>query len=212
MNCCQCEGIERLFNQAEAAKKLKQYRRKGPDKTTRLLINALRGYGVEGMTLLDIGGGVGAIQHELLKAGVSRAASVEASSAYLNTAKAETERQGNAGRVTYHYGNFVDLAAALPPADVVTLDRVICCYHDMPKLIGLSVARAVKLYGLVYPRDTWWMKLGLAAGNLFFRLRRTPFRVFVHPTEAVEAIIQAEGLKRSFYRTTGMWQVVVYAR
>jgi magnesium-protoporphyrin O-methyltransferase len=212
MNCCQCEGIECLFNQQEAAKKLKQYRRKGPDKTTRLLINTLRAYGVEGMALLDIGGGIGAIQHELLKAGLSRAISVEASSAYLDVAKAETERQGNAARVTYHSGNFVDLAATLPAADIVTLDRVICCYPDMPQLVGLSVARAVKLYGLVYPRDTWWVKLGISMMNFFFRLRRTPFRVFVHPTEAVEAIIQAEGLKRSFYRTTGVWQVVVYAR
>ncbi len=212
MNCCQCEGIERLFNQQEAARKLKEYRRKGPDKTTRLLINALRASGVEGMALLDIGGGIGAIQHGLLKAGVSRAASIEASSAYLNMAKAEAERQGYTGQVTYHYGNFVDLAANLQPADIVTLDRVICCYHDMPKLVGLSAARARKLYGLVYPRDTWWVKLGTSIMNFFFWLRRTPFRVFVHPTEAVEAAIQAEGLKRSFYQTAGVWQVVVYAR
>jgi magnesium-protoporphyrin O-methyltransferase len=211
MNCCQCQGIESLFNQQEAAKKLKQYRRKGPDKTTRLLIDALlKTQNIEEMTLLDIGGGIGAIQHELLKAGLSSATSVEASSAYLDTAKTEAERQGHTSHVTYHYGNFVDLAANIQPADIVTLNRVICCYHDMPALVELSAARAVKLYGLVYPRDTWWIKLGSSLTNFLFWLRRTPFRVFIHPTEAVEAIIQANGLKRCFYQTTWFWQVVVY--
>ncbi len=212
MNCCQCQGIESLFNQQEAARKLKQYQRKGPDKTTGMLVNALKAQDVAGMTLLDIGGGVGAIQHELLKAGVSRATGVEASSAYLKVAKAEAERQGHTARLIYHYGNFVDLAANIQPADIVTLDRVICCYPDMPTLVELSAARAVKWYGLVYPRHTWWLKLGSSLANFFFWLRRNPFRVFIHPTEAVEAIIQANGLKRCFYQTTWVWQVVVYAR
>ncbi|MEW5957459.1 MAG: class I SAM-dependent methyltransferase [Chloroflexota bacterium] len=212
MNCCQCQGIERLFNQQETAKKLKQYRRKGPDKTTRLLIEALKAQDVAGMTLLDIGGGIGAIQHGLLKAGVTSATSIEASSAYLEAAQAEAERQGHAACITHYHGNFVDLAANISPADIVTLDRVICCYHDMPGLVTLSSMRAARLYGLVYPRDVWWVRLGLSLMNFLLRLRRNPFRVFVHSPEAVESIIQANGLQRCFYRTAGVWQVVVYTR
>ena len=89
---------------------------------------------------------------------------------------------------------------------------MICCYHDMEKLVGLSAARACKLYGLVYPRDTWWVNIGLGLENLSFRLRRSPFRTFVHPTEAVEAILNARGLKRRSYHRTLVWQVVVYTR
>ena len=82
MDCCQCKGIESVFNEREARSHLKAYREDGPAKTTRLLIEALRAQGVEGMTLLDIGGGVGAIQHELLRDGVVRATAVDASSAW----------------------------------------------------------------------------------------------------------------------------------
>jgi len=81
MNCCQCQAIESRFNQKVAAEKLKQYRHKGPEKTTRLLLDALKAESVAGLTLLDIGGGIGAIQHELLKTGLSSATGVEASSA-----------------------------------------------------------------------------------------------------------------------------------
>lgn len=83
MTCRQCQGIESFFDQKEANKELKGYRKKGPAKTTQMLIDALRAAGVQGSTLLDIGGGVGAIQYELLKAGASGAVSVEASTAYI---------------------------------------------------------------------------------------------------------------------------------
>ena len=212
MNCSQCQGIESVFDRKTAAQKLEQYRRQGPDRTTRMLIDALKAEGVAGLTLLDIGGGVGAIQHELIKAGVRSATSVDASSAYLAVAQDEAERQGLAERVTHRHGDFVDLAGEVAPADIVTLDRVICCYHEMRRLVGLSSARARRFYGVVYPRDTWWTRLGLALGNVFLWLSRNPFRTFVHPTTAVDGVIRGNGLKPRFYRQTFIWQVVVYAR
>ena len=212
MSCQQCQGIETVFDKKVATKELRQYRKKGPDKTTRMLIEALEAEGVGGMTLLDIGGGIGAIQHELLAVGVSSATSVEASPAYIEAAVEESERQGRMDLVTYQYGNFVDLATDVAPADIVTLDRVICCYDDMQTLVGLSSARANKLYGAVYPRDTWWTKIGFAIINFGLRVKGNPFRSFLHPTEAVDRLVRDNGLEPIFYRKTTIWQVVVYAR
>jgi len=212
MNCCQCQAIEKEFNPKTASKQLKTYRRQGPARTTRMLIEALKAEGVEGLTLLDIGGGVGAVQHALLQAGVSRAINADASAAYLEAARQEAERQGHAERISFRHGDFVELAGDIPPADVVTLDRVICCYPDMPALVGLSSARARRLYGLVYPRDTWWIRMAFAVGNLALRLWRNPFRVFSHPSQAVDALLNSGGLQRRFYGRTLLWQVVVYAR
>jgi magnesium-protoporphyrin O-methyltransferase len=212
MNCCQCQGIACHFNQKATAKKLRQYRQKGPDPTTRLLIEALKTEGVPGLTLLDIGGGIGAIQFALLDAGVVQATGVEASPAYVEAAREEAHRCGQAGRINLLYGNFIDLAPDIPPADIVTLDRVICCYHDMPQLVELSSVRATKLYGLVYPRDRWWVRLGYLVENFLYWLQRTSFRVYLHPTEAVETILQANGWQRCFYKTHGVWQVVLYSR
>ena len=212
MDCCQCQGIETVFDRKKADKELKQYRKDGPRKTTRLLLDALKSEGIEGMTLLDIGGGIGVVQHELLAAGASSATNVDAATAYIAAAKEEAERQGHADRVSHQYGNFVDLAPDIPPADIVTLDRVICCYHDMRSLVGLSAERARRLYGVVYPRDTWWMKAGMRVWNLMQWISRSRFRAFVHPTEAVEAILREAGLERRFYRPGFLWQVAVYGR
>jgi magnesium-protoporphyrin O-methyltransferase len=212
MNCCQCQGIETIFNKKTAAKELKKYRKKGSTGTTRMLIEALKSEGVEGRTLLDVGGGIGAIQHELLKAGAKAVVNVDASKAYIEAAKEEAERQGHADRVSYHYGNFVELASSIAPSDIVTLDRVICCYPDMEALIGLSAALAGKFYSVVYPRDAWWVKVFIPIGNFILWLTRNSFRAFVHPTEKVEAIVREKGFERRFYRKTAIWQVAVYAR
>lgn len=212
MNCCQCQGIESCFNQRMADADLKRYRRKGAAKTTRYLLDRLLEAGVEGLTLLDIGGGVGAIQHALLQAGVRHATHVDASAAYLHASRREATRLGHADRVTYHHGDFVTLAPHLPPADIVTLDRVICCYHDMPALVTRSAALARAWYAVVYPQDAVWVKGGVRLINLFLWLRGSTFRVFVHPTAAVEALLREAGFVRRARQTFSIWQAVVYRR
>ncbi len=213
MDSCQCQGIETKFDQKYVGKKLKDYRKKGPKKTTWQLIEALRAEGVNGMTLLDIGGGVGDIQHEMLRSGVSSATNNEASTAYVDACRQEAERLGHSHRIRHIPGNFIEVAKDIAPADIVTLDRVICCYDDMPNLIKLSVDKARRFYGVVYPRDKWWVRL---ANSVFYNFRnwlqRNPMRMFVHPPEVVDAMIRSNGFERGFYREMGPWQVVVYAR
>ncbi len=126
MDCRQCQGIEMHFDQKYVARKLEKYHQTGPKKTTWQLIEALKAEGVDGMTLLDIGGGVGDIQHALLDMGVSSAIDNEASTAYLEACRQEAELRGHADRIRHIPGNFVTVAQDIPPADIVTLDRVIC--------------------------------------------------------------------------------------
>jgi hypothetical protein len=202
-----------MFGEKTAAHDLRRYRRKGPSKPTRLLLEALRSHGVAGATVLDIGGGVGAVQHALLGDGAAHVTSVEASSAYLRAAREEAARRGLADRVSYEHGDFVALAGRIPPADVVTLDRVICCYPDVDALVCRSAVRAQRVYGLVYPRDAWWTRAGFGICNLGLRIARRPFRAFVHPTRAVDAAARRGGLRRRLLRPAGpVWQVAVYER
>jgi len=212
MSCNQCIGIECEFDQKLATKELQNYRTDGPVKTTQALIDSLIAEGISEMTLLDIGGGIGVIQHELLEAGVSSCINVEASSAYIDAVKDESKRQGHADRIKHLHGNFVDLAADIPQCDIVTLDRVICCYKDVKDLLEKSLARTRRLYGLVYPQSNLYARAAWIIENVTYRLKRSPFRFFVHSPEVVEEIIRTKGFERRFYRKSGMWQIVVYKR
>ncbi len=212
MACGHCLGIEKVFDHSLAEKDLERYRRNGPSKTTRILIDAIREAGIGGMTLLDIGGGVGVIRHELLNAGLSSAISVEGSLASLEAAKQEGERQGHKDQSGYLHGDFVDLANEIPPVNIVTLDKVICCYPDMQQLVQLSAERAGKIYGVVYPIDAWWMKVGVRLHNLVRKWQRNPFRAYIHPTRAIESLIQKSGLKPYFTKKSFPWYIAVYHR
>jgi len=69
MSCSQCQGINEVFGEDYVGRQLRRYREKGADKTTRMLSDALASEGVSGLELLDIGGGLGAVQPDLLAAG-----------------------------------------------------------------------------------------------------------------------------------------------
>src|SRR5512143_2410198 len=123
-NCC--NGIERTFSAEYVSSEAQRFRRRGPARTTLMLIDALKHWDLQDLTLLDIGGGLGTIQHDLLGAGVSRATDVDASQAYIAAARQEAQRRGLDRQVEYIHADFVEIADRIPEADIVTLDRVIC--------------------------------------------------------------------------------------
>jgi 2-polyprenyl-3-methyl-5-hydroxy-6-metoxy-1,4-benzoquinol methylase len=212
MTCAHCRDLPDLFDRKLAALELKRYRRRGPAKTTRMLLDALLGQGVRDVTVLDIGGGVGAVQLELLAAGARRVVNADASPAYQTVVRGEAERRGTLDRIEFYLGDFVELAPALPAMDVVTLDRVICCYPDMAALVQTSAAHARSLWGAVFPRERRSVRAVLGLFNLWQRIRRKAFRVYVHPTTRVEQELRAQGLAPLFVGRTFVWQVMVWGR
>ena len=212
MSCAQCRGIEDMFGDRMARRQLRHYRRKGPGRATRRLLDAISDASVAGGTFIDIGGGVGAIQHELIARGASTGTSADASPAYLAAARSEAEARGYADRMEYVEGDFVREANKVGEADIVTLDRVVCCYPDMPALLGAAAERARRTLGLIFPRGTRFMRCGVAVVNLFQRLRRHPFRVYVHDPAEIEAVLARHGLSRKHLRDGMVWRVLVVGR
>ena len=212
MDCCQCQGIESMFDKKSAKRDLKRYLKKGPSTTTKILLNAVNKIGVQGMTFLDIGGGIGAIQYALIKWGALNGVSIEASSAYIDSIKEETGENNLTEKVVFKHGDFTTIASDLNSSDIVTLDKVICCYDDMNRLVDLSSKLARKIYAVVYPRDNWWIKLFLPIINFYPKIKGSSFRLFIHPTNKVEDIIIKNGLKRIYNTTRLFWQVAVFIR
>ena len=214
MSCCEAPppAWANQFNRRRAVRELRDYRRRGPIPTTKALIGALVRMGVGQSTLLDIGGGVGAIQIELLAAGARAATSVDAASSYQDIARVEAERRGVTDRITYLLGDFVELASEVSTADIVTLDRVVCCYAHMEPLLRLSAERCRRLYGLVYPRERWLAHAVVGVENAFRRLVRNPFRSFIHSVEAMDELIRSLGFTLRHKLRTLAWEVVIYER
>ena len=212
MDCCDPTLYDDTFDEADAERRLRDYRRHGPRGGTARLIAALSGDGVEGLTVLDIGAGVGAIHQTLLEAGAASATDVDASGPYLAAARREAERRGLADRVTYLKGDAVRLAPELPEADLVALDRVVCCYPDMQALVTVAATRTRRRLGLVLPKDAGWTRAGASLSNRWSRLRGDPFRFHVHPTVEVIGTARAAGLELVSEHRGWFWQTLVLER
>jgi 2-polyprenyl-3-methyl-5-hydroxy-6-metoxy-1,4-benzoquinol methylase len=212
MPCNCCEITDNAFSKAEARAELKNYRRRGPMNQTKLILKAIRSLNLKNAALLDIGGGIGAIHHELLEDVAGEATHVDASSAYLKEAKEEATRRGHSERVNFIHADFTDIASELPKADIVTLDRVVCCYPDFRRLLSTAAEHSQRALAFTYPRETWYMRIGLKLANFFQKLRKDPFRVFLHPISEMDALLKREGFRRVSLRRLVVWEMALYRR
>ena len=212
--CCGFDATADLqFNAKRARLDLARYRAKGPDSTTRLLLNSLAELGeTQGSSLLDVGSGVGALTFELLELGVTHATDVEAAAAFLAVAAEEALRRKRSGVTEFVQGDFLSVAAQLPAATMVTLDRVICCYPAFQPMLTEALQHAQRCLGISYPRERWYVRLGIAVENVMRRLTGNPFRAFVHPVSRMEEIIERAGFCLAKRRQTWMWCADVYLR
>ena len=209
MDCCQ---NNREFDAKRAQKRLKDYRKNGPGPSTRVLIGLLQQCDVKGFDLLDIGSGVGSLHLELLDYGLSAVVSVEASRAYQEASQQEAENQGKDHLVKYHYADFVAAAAQFESADIVTLDKVICCYPIMSELVSKSLAKARNLYCVILPRDTWWVKLVQSTGELAKRTWGNSFRTYVHSISDFQDIVTRAGFELRHLKYQREWMIAVYRK
>ncbi len=212
MTCCHCEATDRHFGDSSAKGDLRRYHADGPDATTRAIIHALRRSGLREASLMDIGAGIGVIHHELLEETFATAVHVEAASSYVHYAREEAQRRGHADRVQFVYGDFIERTSDLPEVDVVTLDRVICCYPDVVTLVRDAASKARRLLVASFPRDTWYVRIAIALQNAKRLVLRDPFRTFVHSPNQVDALLTARGLSMQSVQRTFIWQIVVYER
>jgi magnesium-protoporphyrin O-methyltransferase len=207
--CCTPSGYRKIFGEKTARRDLRKYRRRGLDRPAQKIVGFLAGRGVEGDSVLEIGGGVGAIQLELLKAGAERTTNVELSPEYEPYAD---ELLGDDTRVERRIGDFVRDAAELEPADDVVLHRVVCCYPDPDALVGAAADHARRRLVLSFPPDTALFRAGAAVLNAFLALTRTEFRTFVHPVATILAAARTRGLEPALDTRTPMWRIVGFER
>ena len=190
-----------------ARRAAERYRKRGVDKTARRMVAFLEEHGIEGATVLEIGGGVGDVQLELLKRGASRTLNLELSPGYEEEAMQLVREAGVDGRAARRLHDIAEDPAGVEPADVVVLNRVVCCYPDYEHLLGAAADHARRLLVFSYPPRNLLSRFLLGAQNLFFRLQRKEFRAFAHPPARMLAVVEERGLLQAYAHQPVVWQI-----
>jgi magnesium-protoporphyrin O-methyltransferase len=211
--CCQPpRGYTRIFSKRAARKDAKRYRRDGLDDTAAEMVAFLRERGVQGASVLEIGGGVGAIQLELLAGGAAGATNLELSPEYEDEAAALAREAGVAERVERRLGDIVQEPGLAGEADAVVMHRVVCCYPDYDALVGAASERARRYLVMSFPRSRLLIRLGLGVMNAVARLLRWEYRTWIHPPQAIVAAAEHRGLALASESQGRIWQVAALER
>lgn len=199
-----------MFTEEFAERIERRYARTGLTAAERMIVDFLvHEIGIEGATILEVGGGVGEIQLELLRHGASRTMNLELSHAYEPAAARLADAAGVSARMTRTVG--VDLAIqsdAIQPADVVVLHRVVCCYPDVDRLLGAAADHAIRAIVFTHPPRNAVTCATNATLNFIMRLRRRSYRGFIHSPEQMIEILRQHGMNARYRHRRRFWQLI----
>jgi magnesium-protoporphyrin O-methyltransferase len=205
-SCC-ARDYEKVFGRKTADRDARRFRKRGLRGSAKALAE-LAG-DVHGESVLEVGGGVGAIEIELLEAGAQRATSVELASTYEDAAAGLLRERGLSGRAERRVGDFLAEESAILVHDVVVMHRVVCCYPDVDALVGAAAEHARRRLVLTYPQERTVLRAVISVVNAVMRVGGSTFRVYVHPFDRIASA--AVGMQLVERRRSGLvWESAAF--
>jgi predicted RNA methylase len=210
--CCRGGPCEEFFRPRIARRSLDQYRSKGHGDLERRLVEVASRGGLEGARVLEIGGGIGTIQAELLEGGAERGEVVEVVAAWEPYALELARDKGLETRTSFRVADVLESPESVEGADVVVMNRVVCCSPDGVQLTGAAARLAQRTLVLSFPRANFWFRMGIRLLNTGMWVARRSFRVFAHPRDALIGAASSEGLRLAETGREGLWEYATLRR
>ena len=152
--------------------------------------------GLDGATVMEVGGGIGQIQAELVRRGAARGTVVEVVGGLRGCRARARPAAGIADRTSFVLADLVETPDAVEPADIVVLRRVVCCTPDGPARPAAPRQGLSRTLLASYPRDRVGVRVVLRlAERRSLALMRKRFRTFVHPPGELERAAEEHGLR-----------------
>ena len=205
--CCDPGGYDAIFGEGFARHRERRYRRRGLGRTERAIVAFLADHGVDGASVLEIGGGVGEIQLELLRRGAATATNLELVRAYDEPAARLAAEAGLSDRIERRIVDIVEEPGQVARADVVVLHRVVCCYPDHERLLTAAADHAVRLLVFSHPPRNLLSRTVVATENAALRMRGRTFRTWTHRPEAMIDVLEGRGLTLAYQHRGFAWHV-----
>jgi magnesium-protoporphyrin O-methyltransferase len=190
----------------------RRYDRHGLNPTQQRIVDFLTGHGIEGASILEIGGGLGEIQVELLRRGAAHVTNTEISTGYEDRARGLLRSTGLEEKVTRRIVDIAEDPDRVEGADVVMLHRVVCCYPDYQRLLTAAGEHARRLVVFSHPPANWGIRAMMGTENVLRRVRGNAFRSFVHPPRAMADVVESQGLRLDYEHRGMSWNVLGFAR
>ena len=211
-SCCPPNRYDSIFTGRFARRAARRYERRGLSGTERRMVEFLEREGIAGASVLEIGGGVGELQVELLRRGAATATNLEIATTYEEEARRLLDAHGLADRVDRRHVDIAQAPDSVEPADIVLLHRVVCCYDDYARLLAAAGSHARRLLVFTHPPRNLGSRTFMWLNNLVMRLSGQEYRGFAHPPRAMLRVLEEQGLDTSYRHRGLVWQVAGLTR
>ena len=209
-SCCAGEALD-IFGEKGARRELRRYLRNGlGGDDAKLMAAWAEEGGLDGATVMEVGGGIGQVQTELLRRGAADGRVVEVVSGYEGVAEELARVTEISERTSFVLADLFETPEAVEPADIVVLRRVVCCSPRGPELLGIAAGKARRTLLASYPRDRRLTRAFSRLENALFVLIRKRFRSFVHPPDDLELEAARHGLRRTRVSRGPIWETAQF--
>lgn len=211
MSSCCTSGLDEIFDNKFAERDARHYRKRGLPPRSRKLLSAIESVAdIRDRSVLEGGVGAGAFVVELLRRGAARAIAVDAVDAQLASTKHLAREYNVDDRMDLVLGDFAQ--TDLPRADVVVLDRVVCCYPEWEPLLRRATGCARHAIALTYPRDTRGFRVVHKLMDLWLLITRSEFRFHIHPIPRMQQLLRDAGFELRVVGRYYWWEILVAER
>jgi len=213
MECCPGgDAYEVEFSRGFARSTARRYVRRGLTRLTRRMVDFLQTRGIEGASVLEIGGGVGYLCVDLLRRGAATATNLDLSPNYEEEARALVSRFGLDGRLARRQTDIARQPDAVAPADIVVLNQVVCCYPDYTGLLAAAGSHARSLLVMSYPTANRLTRPLLKVENWMHVVRGHEFRAHLHDPAAMVGVVERTGLSLVKEHHGPVWSMAGFER
>lgn len=213
MSCCcpHSQSASKFFS-FFAKSYRRRFAKKGFEPSQQQLMDGITQANFADKTLLEIGCGVGHLHQCLLEQGAQHAVGIELATEMIVEATDWAKQRGLENKTKYREGDFIEIASTIETADIVIMDKVVCCYPDADSLIHRSLEKCRESIALTYPRKTWYTRFGVQLLALIMKLLGSNFRPYVHDPIQIEQWITEQGFKKIVQNQTVIWLSQIYQK
>jgi len=207
------KGIAETFDDL-AHDRCCKYKTNGLTTSSQVLLDFISKEGILGKTVLEIGCGTGFFALETIRSGATSSLGVDLSSAAIHEANEFAKECGLQDRARFEVSNAA--STRQPASDVAVMEKVLCCYPDADALLKTASDSSRELLGFVVPRNEGLMKpamkIGTALINLVEKLRKTGFRLYLHPLRSIDQLLSERGFQQASKAKSRFWLVFLYKK
>jgi len=190
-----------------------RYQKNGLSRSSKLLLSFILEEGILNRTVADLGCGTGGFSIELLKKGASSSVGIDLSPKMIEMANQLARRTGFDAKVKFELGNAA--VSEVPVADLVIMDKVLCCYSEWEPLLENAMKASRNMVGFIVPRDEgiakWPFRLGVRVVN-FFQRRGEKILFYLHPLDRLDKALRESGFELRKKRGSRYWLVFLYSK